>query len=57
MMLLNFIGMRHGPFNQSARLQQCRGGFEECLVLAEPSRCPLFLELLPKVAEGQGQMS
>ena len=46
LMLLNFI-MRHGPFSQSARLQQCREGFEEYIQLAEPHECPLFIDLLP----------
>ena len=54
LMLLNFI-MRHGPYNQSARLQQCREGFEEYLVLAEPSQCPLFLELLPRLLRDRGR--
>ena len=56
LMLLNFI-MRHGPFSQSARLQQCREGWQEYLQLAEPSRCPLYIDLLPKLLRDRHRLS
>jgi hypothetical protein len=48
LMLLDFI-MRHGPFNQSSRMQQCSEGFEEYLSLARPWDCPIFNDLLPRL--------
>lgn len=48
LMLLSFL-MRHGPFNQASRLQQCKQAFGEYLQVASPQTCPLFDDLLPRL--------
>lgn len=49
LMMLACINMRHGPFAQAMRTQQCDQALEEFLAMERPWDGPLFQEMFPKI--------